>query len=73
MFEFLPLMGGAAHLGMEAKALRIDTALGRGRRLLARDGLQAQYFLSRPGPKGDPIGASGRLQGPERATPIGVS
>jgi hypothetical protein len=30
VFEFLPLMGGTAHLGMEAKALLVDT-VPRGR------------------------------------------
>jgi hypothetical protein len=35
----------------------VDTALLFGLRLLAGDGLQAQYFLARPEPKGDPVGA----------------
>jgi len=39
VFEVLPLMGGAADLGMEAKALRVDTALWGGWRRLAGDGL----------------------------------
>ena len=51
VFEFLPLMGGAAHLGMEAKALCADTVLFCGQHLLAGDGLQAQHLLARPGPK----------------------
>jgi hypothetical protein len=45
------------HLGIQAKALRAGTALLHGPRLLAGDGLQAQYFLARLGPKGDPVGA----------------
>jgi hypothetical protein len=65
-------MGGAAHLGMQAKALRADTALLRGPRLLAGDGLQAQYFLARPGPERDAIGAGRRLQGCKRGIRIGV-
>jgi len=36
---FQALMGGAAPLGMEAKALFADTALGGGRRRLAGDGV----------------------------------
>ena len=41
VFEFLALMGGAADLGMEAKALLVDTVHGGKWRLLWRDGLQA--------------------------------
>ena len=55
MFELLTLMGGTAHFGVQAKALLVDTALLRGLRLLAGNGLQAQYFLARPGPKGDAV------------------
>ena len=39
MLEFAALMGGAAHLGMEAKALFADTALLGGRCRLAGDGV----------------------------------
>jgi hypothetical protein len=51
--------------GMEAKALCADTALWRGRHLLAEDGLQGQHFLA-PGPKYNAVGVGRRLQGPER-------
>jgi hypothetical protein len=72
VFEFLPLMGGAAHLGMEAKAVLVDTALWRGLRRLARDGLQAQHFLACPGPERNAVGAGRRLQGCQGAFRIGV-
>jgi hypothetical protein len=62
-FEFLALMGRAAHFGMQAKALLVDTAVWRGQRLLAGDGLQAQYFLARPGPERNAVGASPPLAG----------
>jgi hypothetical protein len=61
VFEFLALMGVAADLGMEAKALLIDTAHGGKWWLLCRDGLQAQHFLARPGPERDAVGAGRRL------------
>src|SRR5919106_3379903 len=66
MFEFVPLIDAAAHFGVQAKAVLVDPALRGWRRRLCRDGLQAQYFLARPRPKRDAIGAGGRLQGPER-------
>ena len=47
--EFLPLMGGAAHLGMEAKAVLVDTPPRGRRRFFCGNGLQAQYFLAKPG------------------------
>ncbi len=53
--EFVALMGGAAHLGVQAKALRVDTALRRGRRLLAGDGSQAQHLLSKGNSKGNRV------------------
>ncbi|MCA1852130.1 MAG: hypothetical protein LC647_06975, partial [Beggiatoa sp.] len=71
VFEFLPLMGGAAHLGVEAKALRVDTAHGGRWRLSCRDGLQAQHLVPRAWPERDPVGAGRRLQGPEPAIRIG--
>ncbi|MCA1603726.1 MAG: hypothetical protein LC776_19495 [Acidobacteria bacterium] len=70
--EFLPLMGGAADLGMEAEALLVDTAHGGRRRLAGRDGLQAQHLLPRPGPEGNAVGAGRRPQGPEREIRIAV-
>jgi len=57
------LRGGAAHPGMEAKALLVGTE-PRGRRR-CRNGLQAQYFLARPRPERDAVGAGRRPQGPE--------
>ena len=68
VFELLALMGGAAHLGMEAKALLVDTAHGGRWRLSCRDGLQAQHLLARPGPERNAVGAGRRLQGPERGS-----
>ena len=50
-------MGGAVHFGVQAKALLIDTALFCGRGCLAGDGLQAQHFLSRPGPERNAVSA----------------
>jgi hypothetical protein len=41
-FQLLALMGGAAHLGMEAEALRVDTAHWGRWRLSGRDSLEAQ-------------------------------
>ena len=55
---------------MEAKALLVDTAPRR--RLRCRNGLQAQYFLARPMPERDAVGAGRRPQGPECEIQIGV-
>ncbi|MCA1852292.1 MAG: hypothetical protein LC647_07840, partial [Beggiatoa sp.] len=57
-FQLVALMGGAAHLCMEAKALLVDTAHAGQWRLSCRDGLQAQHFLPRPGPQRNAVGAS---------------
>jgi hypothetical protein len=65
-------MGGAAQLGMEAKALLVDTAHGGQWRLSCRDGLQAQHFLARPRRQRNDVGAGRRPQGPERCIRIGV-
>jgi hypothetical protein len=51
MFQLVALMGAAAHLGMQAKALLVDTAHKGQWRLSCRDGLQAQHFLPRPRPR----------------------
>ena len=56
---------------MQAKALRVDTAVLRGLRLLTGGGLQAQHFLPRSGPKRNAVHAGRRLQGPERGIRIG--
>ena len=69
--SLLALMGGAAHLGMEAEALRVDAAHG-GQWRLCREGLQAQHFLARPRPEHNAVGAGCRLQRPEREIRIGV-
>ncbi len=45
-FELVPLIDGSTYLGMQAKALFVDTALWRGRRRLAGESLQAQYSAS---------------------------
>jgi len=71
VFQLLALMGGAAHLGMEAEALRVDAADG-GQWRLCREGLQAQHFLARPRPERNAVGAGCRPQGPEREIRIGV-
>ena len=47
-FELITLIGGAAHAGMQAKAVLADTTLGGRLHLLRGDGFQAQYFLPRP-------------------------
>ena len=39
VFELVALIDGATHFGMQAKALRVDTALLGGRCRLGRDGL----------------------------------
>jgi hypothetical protein len=57
---------------MEAKALLVDTAPQGRRRFLCGNGLQAQYFLARPGPERDAVGAGRRLRGPERELEVGV-
>ncbi|MGH8613312.1 MAG: hypothetical protein ACREYF_15180 [Gammaproteobacteria bacterium] len=72
VLELVALRGGAAHLGVEAKTLRADTAHGGRRRRLYRDGLQAQYVLPRPRSKRNAIGTGRRLQGPEREIRMGV-
>ena len=59
LLEFVALIHGAAHLGMEAESLRVSTTLGM-LRIKARDRLRAQHFLARPGSEGDAIGADGR-------------
>ena len=71
VFQLLALIGGAAHLGMEAEALRVDAARG-GQWRLCREGLQAQHFLARPRPEGNAVGAGCRPRGPEREIRIGV-
>ena len=63
MLQLLALiMGGAAHLAMQAKALLVDAAHG-GRWRLCREGLQAQHFLTRPRPERNAVGAGCLLQG----------
>ena len=45
-------MGGAAHLGMEAKTLLVDTAPRGRRRFLCGNGLQASVLSGPPGARG---------------------
>ena len=58
--EFVALIHGAAHLGVETEPLGIGTAL-LGRRRTKGDGLQRQDFLTRSGSECNAIGASRRL------------
>ena len=55
---------------MQAKAVRFDTQLLRGRPGLARQALQAQHFLPSSWSECDTIGARGGLQRRERAIRI---
>ena len=55
------LIHGAAHRGVEAKALLVGTVWGR-LRLKARDGLQTQNLLARAGSECNTVGAGRRLQ-----------
>ena len=56
---------------MEAEPLFTDTVFLDMLHINAGDLLQAQRFLAHPGPEGDAIGASGRLQGCHGGTRIG--
>ena len=71
LLQLLALMGGAAYLGMEAEAVRVDAAHG-GQWRLCREGLQAQHFLARPSPERNAVGAGCRPQRPEHDIRIGV-
>ena len=62
LLELVALIHGAAHRGVEAEALLVDTALWRILRLQAGDGLQAQHLLTRAGSECNAIGTGGRLQ-----------
>ena len=42
--QFVALIHGAAHLGVEAETVLIGTALLRGLALVAGNGLQGQFF-----------------------------
>ena len=46
LLQFQTLIGAPAHRRMEAKAVRVDAQLWGGRPGLARQALQAQYFLA---------------------------
>ena len=69
-FELFALMGDAAHVGMQAKAVFGDTTLGGHLGFLRGDGFQAQDLLACPGSEGNPVGTSRRLQG--RQGEIGI-
>ena len=58
LFEFIALIHGAAHFGVEAESLRVGTALLGRLRIKAGDRLQRQYFLPCPGCEGDMAGAT---------------
>ncbi len=62
LFEFMALIHGAAHLGVEAESLRVGTALFGRLHLTAGDRLQRQHFLTCAWSECNAIGASGRLQ-----------
>ncbi len=74
-FEFLPLLGAAIGISMQAKPLGTDTALGL-RCLWARQAhcgiFPRQYFLACPGAKGNAVGAGGGLQRGQGGIGIGI-
>ena len=67
LFEFLPLIGDHTPvIGMQAKPLGTDTAL-RWQRLLTGDAQPGVFshvstFCPAPGPKGNAVGAGGRVR-----------
>jgi hypothetical protein len=63
VFQFMTLVEGEPHLGMQAKAPLVDTALRCGRRHSVRDGLQGQYFLPGARPECDAVGYRPPLAG----------
>ena len=56
-FKLVTLIGGAAHVGMQAKAVFADTTLGDHLGFLRGDGFQAQYFLACPGSECNTVSA----------------
>jgi len=76
LFEFLPLLGATPCLRMQTKPLGTDTTLGlryfwvreAQRRVFPR-----QYFLPRPGAKGNAVGAGRRMQRGQGRIGSGVS
>ena len=64
-FEFLPLLGPAAGVGMQTEPLSLYTPLGM-RALWARRAQRGvfprQHFLSCPGAEGNAVSAGGRVQ-----------
>ena len=70
LLEFFTLIGAPAHRRMEAKAVRVDTQLWRGRHGSARQALQAQHFLPSAWAQRNTISARGGLQRPQGA--IGI-
>jgi hypothetical protein len=71
-FEVLALMRATAHRGMQAEAVRIGAQGVRGFLVPAAHRSQAEHLVSGARPKGDAIGARGRLQGRERVIGIDV-
>jgi hypothetical protein len=63
VFELMTLVDGEAHLGMQAEALRVDTAFLCGRRHAVRDGLQGQYVLPGARPECDAVGTAAACRG----------
>ena len=62
LLEFVALIHGAAHLGVEAEPLLVGAAfLGR-LRIKAGDGLQAQHLLTRAWTECNAVGAGRQLQ-----------
>ncbi len=62
LLELVTLTSGAAHRGVKAETLLVDTQLWRILRLKAGDGLQAQHLLTRTGSECNAIGTGSRLQ-----------
>ncbi len=67
VFQLLALMGSAAHLGMEAEALRVGAAHGVNGGSVGRVCKLSTFWPAR-----NAVGAGCRPQGPEREIRIGV-
>ena len=74
-FEGVPLIGAALRVGMQAKTLGTDTALGL-RHLWAGEAHRGlfprQHFLPCSGAEGNAVGAGRRVQGRQGRIAIGV-
>ena len=74
-FEFLPLVGATAGVGMQTEPLSIYTPLGmraHWARRAQRGVFPRQHFLSCPGAEGNAVGASRRMERGQGRIGIGV-